>query len=404
MDYSLFYGENADEKLIEKRIRDLFEQFYNAEGVYPEKIFSSPGRAEILGNHTDHNCGKVIVAAISCDILAAVKKTNDGKIKIISEGFSPVSADLSDLKFVEGEIGTSAALCKGVANALKEKNLPIGGFTAHFTSSVFKGAGVSSSASFEVLVAEIFNELYLGGKLTAVEKAVISQYAENVYFGKPCGLLDQSGIAIGGLTKLDFEVPTSPVVSPLKPFSGYSLVITNTGGDHASLTSHYAAIRKEMEEIAEYFGKKVLREVPYNAFYEHIGALKQKFSGRAILRALHFFEENERVDRAEKALAIGDLKEFLKAVNESGLSSLNKLQNCLVPGDEAQPVVLGIELSRRIIKDGAVRVHGGGFAGSILAIVNDGEVNAYMTEMGKWFGAENVFKASIRPLGTAEIK
>ncbi|MBO4323283.1 MAG: galactokinase, partial [Clostridia bacterium] len=142
MDYSLFYGENADEKLIEKRIRDLFEQFYNAEGVYPEKIFSSPGRAEILGNHTDHNCGKVIVAAISCDILAAVKKTNDGKIKIISEGFSPVSADLSDLKFVEGEIGTSAALCKGVANALKEKNLPIGGFTAHFTSSVFKGAGV----------------------------------------------------------------------------------------------------------------------------------------------------------------------------------------------------------------------------------------------------------------------
>ncbi len=399
-----FYGENADEKLCRGRIEKLKETFFKAEGAYPERIFSSPGRAEILGNHTDHNHGKVIVSAISCDVLAAVSSRADGKIKVISEGFKPIIVDVTNLEKDEKEYGTSVALVKGIANALKEKNLPIGGFTAYLTSNVFKGAGVSSSAAFEGLIAEIFNALYLGGKLSAMEKAVISQYAENVYFGKPCGLLDQSGIAIGGLTELDFEFPTSPKIVSLGKIHGYSLIITNTGGDHAALTPHYAAIRSEMESVAGFFGKKVLREVPYDAFYEHIGELMDKFSGRAILRALHFYEENERVDKAAKAILSGDTSAFLEAVEKSGLSSLNKLQNCSVPGDEVQSVVLGIELSRRIIKDGAVRVHGGGFAGSILAVVADGETESYLSQMRKWFGDDNVFKSEIRQVGTAELK
>ena len=404
MDYTTFYGENADENFLSERIKALSETFYKAEGAYPERVFSSPGRAEILGNHTDHNHGKVIVASISCDILAVVSKTDDDLVTVISDGYQPIKVRLNSLDKKEEERGTSTALVKGVASALKAKNLSIGGFKAYITSNVFKGAGVSSSAAFEVLIAEIFNSIYLGGKLTAVEKAVVSQYAENVYFGKPCGLLDQSGIAIGGLTKLDFKVPASPVITPLNKLNGYSLVITNTGGDHASLTPHYASIRREMEEVAEYFGKTVLREVPYEVFYDGIGKLKEKFSGRAILRALHFYEENERVDFAEKALVNGDMQKFLTAIEKSGLSSLNKLQNCLVPGDEVQPVVLGIELSRRIIKDGAVRVHGGGFAGSILAVVSDSETDGYASELAKWFGKENVFKASVRPIGTAEMK
>lgn len=404
MNFNDYYGKGADETVAKNRIDQLATRFKSAEGCSPDYIFSSPGRAEILGNHTDHNHGKVIVAAISCDILAAVKKTNDDFVKVYSEGYPPIKVNLSELSRNAKESGTSSGLVRGVAAALKAKNLPISGFTAYITSNVFKGAGVSSSAAFEVLIAEIFNYLYLDGKLSAMEKAVVAQYAENVYFGKPCGLLDQSGIAIGSLTKLDFYTPVDPAIEKLGGISGYSLVITNTGGDHAALTPHYAAIREEMESVAAYFGKKVLREVNYSDFISSISDLKAKFSGRAILRALHFYEENERVDLAAEAIKKGDTGAFLDAVEKSGLSSLDKLQNCFVPADESQPVVLGIELSRRIIKDGAVRVHGGGFAGSILAIVSNGEADGYISKMSAWFGKENVFKALIRPLGTALVK
>lgn len=403
MDLRDFYGDSFDKNYIEGRAAALEAEFAAGEGSLPERLFSSPGRAEILGNHTDHNHGKVLVAAISCDILAAVKRRDDGIIKICSVGYKPFEISLNDLAPKEREKGTSTALTRGVAAKLTEKYGELGGFTAYMTSDVFKGAGVSSSAAFEVLIAEIFNSLYLGGKMTAVEKAIVSQYAENVYFGKPCGLLDQSGIAIGSLSKLDFKDPKDPVIDKFPMISGYSLVITNTGGDHASLTAHYAAIRSEMESVAEYFGKKVLREVDYGDFFDSLPALRHKFSGRAILRALHFFEENERVDAAAKALDARDAKTFLKAVNESGLSSLDKLQNCAVPADESQPVILGIEISRRIIKDGAVRVHGGGFAGSVLAIVGDGEKEEYVKNMSSLFGKENVFVANVRKFGTRAL-
>lgn len=403
MDLKLLYGPNADLNYYEDRIEALKRTFIENEGVTPDSLFSSSGRAEILGNHTDHNHGLVMVASISCDVIAWVKATNDSIVKVCSEGYPPVIVDITDLEVKKEEYGLSDALVRGVAKAIIDRGYNIKGFTAYTTSSIFKGAGVSSSAAFEVLVSEIFNSLYLNGALNAVDRAVISQFAENVYFGKPCGLLDQSGISIGSLVKLDFNTPTKPVISQLNAPEGYTLVITNTGGDHASLTEHYAAIRKEMESIAEYFCKKVLRDVPYEEFLTKIPTLKRHFSGRAILRAIHFYNENERVLQAEKALSEGNVKEFLNAVNGSGLSSLVLLQNCMVPADVMQPVVLGIEYSRQIIKDGAVRVHGGGFAGSILAFVNDNEVDGYVSSMKKLFGNDNVFKASIRKVGTTKI-
>ena len=403
MDLKLLYGPNADINYYEDRIEALKRTFIENEGVTPDSLFSSSGRAEILGNHTDHNHGLVMVASISCDVIAWVKATNDTIVKVCSEGYPPVIVDITDLEVKKEEYGLSDALVRGVAKAIIDRGYNIKGFTAYTTSSIFKGAGVSSSAAFEVLVSEIFNSLYLNGALNAVDRAVISQFAENVYFGKPCGLLDQSGISIGSLVKLDFNTPTKPVISQLNAPEGYTLVITNTGGDHASLTEHYAAIRKEMESIAEYFCKKVLRDVPYEEFLTKIPTLKRHFSGRAILRAIHFYNENERVLQAEKALSEGNVKEFLNAVNGSGLSSLVLLQNCMVPADVMQPVVLGIEYSRQIIKDGAVRVHGGGFAGSILAFVNDNEVDGYVSSMKKLFGNDNVFKASIRKVGTTKI-
>lgn len=401
MNLQNYYGETFDKEFIRARLEKLLTAFSTNEKTDADYLFSSPGRAEILGNHTDHNHGLVLVAAISCDILAAVKKTDNNKIKICSEGYSPIIINLSDTSLKANEKGTSSALARGVANAIKQRNLAIGGFTAYLTSNVFKGAGVSSSAAFEVLVAEIFNSLYLNGSLSAVDKAVISQYAENVYFGKPCGLLDQSGIAIGSLSKLDFETPTNPTIEKFNMPSGYSLVITNTGGDHASLTSHYAAIRSEMEAVASVFGKKVLREVDQNEFYDNVSLVREKTSDRAVLRAMHFFQENARVISATEGLKNGNVKQFLDAVNESGISSLIRLQNCSVPGEVSQPVITGIELSRSIIRDGAVRVHGGGFAGSILAIINNAEKEGYVKAMSKVFGEENVFTASVRPTGTS---
>ena len=404
MNFNNYYGEGFDVEELRPRLSKLLNAFRNNEGSDADFLFSSSGRAEILGNHTDHNHGKVLVAAISCDIVAAVKKTDDGLVKICSEGYCPIKFNVNDTALRENEKGSSTALVRGVAEAIKNRGFNIGGFTAYLTSNVFKGAGVSSSAAFEVLVAEIFNDLYLGGKLSAVDKAVISQFSENAYFGKPCGLLDQSGIAIGALSYLDFKNPTSPEIKKYDMLKGYTLVITNTGGDHASLTSHYAAIRSEMEAVANVFGKKVLREVDYQDFLQNISTVREKTNDRAVLRAMHFFEENVRVEKACEALENRNAKAFLNAVNESGLSSLIRLQNCSVPAEVSQPVVAGIELSRSIIKDGAVRVHGGGFAGSILAIVSNEEKDNYVDAMKKVFGDENVFTAHVRPVGAQKMQ
>ncbi len=396
--------ENLKDRGQLARAQLLAARYERETGERPQAWFSSPGRAEIIGNHTDHNCGKVIVAAISCGILAAVGRRQDGRIRILSEGFEPVDFFVADTAVSEEEKGKSVALARGVVRGISDRGYKVGGFTAVCDSTVFRGAGVSSSAAYELLVCEILNDLYLGGALSAVEKACISQFAENEYFGKPCGLLDQCGIALGGINAIDFADPSHPVIEKLSPPEGYTIVITNTGGSHDALTEHYAAIREEMHAVAGFFGKDVLRAVPYQTFLESIPALRGKVSERAILRAFHFYEENARVDLASKALKEGDVSAFLCAVRGSGVSSMNCLQNCYVPGSVHQPVALAIHLSECLIKDGAVRIHGGGFAGTILAFVSAAETEGYVHAMQTVFGKENVFTANVRAAGAARVE
>ncbi len=403
MELKELYGAGAEKEAFARRTEKLAAQFKKLTGREPDGFYSASGRAEICGNHTDHNHGKVLVAAISCDVLAAVGKTDDGIVRVHSEGFPPFSLKADELSVNKAEYGKSVALARGVLKAVKDRGYAPGGFTAVTESTIFRGAGVSSSAAFELLITEIVNDLYLGGKLGKVEKAIISQYAENVYFGKPCGLLDQSGISLGGINEIDFCDPAAPAIETLSAPEGYTLVITNTGGSHAALTEHYAAIKSEMHGVAACFGKQFLRDVPPEKFYEAIPSLRKKVSERAILRACHFYEENERVDAAAAALKAGDVHTFLAAVEASGKSSLNCLQNCFVPGSCEQPVTLAIHLSNRIVKDGAVRVHGGGFAGTVLAYLADGEVEGYTAAMAGLFGAENVFTAGVRKYGATRL-
>ncbi len=387
---------------IEKKRADALESYFRSEfGCAPQRLFSSPGRAEIVGNHTDHNRGKVLVSAISCDILSFVSPRSDGVIDIRAEAFSPVHFSVNDLAGREREKGKSVSLARGVCHYFATRGYPIGGFSAVTHSTVFRGAGVSSSAAFEVLVAEILNTLYCGGKISPLERARAAQYAENVYFGKPCGLLDQCGVAFGGLNKIDFADLSNPVAESVPAPSGYTIVLTNTGGSHAALTSHYADIRREMGEVASALGKSVLRESSLSELLSELPRLRNKTSDRAILRAFHYFEENERVDRAADALKAGDVAGFLVAVRQSGESSLAFLQNCYVPGEIAQPLVLALKLSEKLIKDGAFRMMGGGFAGAMIAFVRDAE--EYGRAMARVFGRENVFYTSIRERGACEV-
>ena len=366
--------------------------------------FSSPGRIEICGNHTDHNHGKVLVAAIDLEMLAETKKTDDNLVRIDSAGFDKFSVDLNDLKPSKSEFGLSQALVRGVARGFTDRKLNVGGFTAKITSTIPKGAGVSSSAAFEVLIAQIFNAYYNQGKADKNTLAAVSQYSENVFFGKPCGLLDQMGIAHGGITYIDFFDPKKPVVKALQlPLKDYSIVITNTGGDHSGLTEYYAAVREEMHAVARCFDREYLAEVSVQDFYANIGRLQRAVSGRAILRAAHFFNENERVELAANAVAIGNLKGLFAAVNESGESSYKLLQNNYAEGDTAQRIPLALFISKRVLTDGAVRVHGGGFSGTVLAFVRNDEREKYFNAMAPVFGEKNIYITNIRKSGTAQI-
>lgn len=403
MNLSDYYGENADREEITKRYARLKEKAFSLMKKDPDFYFSSSGRAEIIGNHTDHEMGKVVVSAITCDIVCAVKKRDDKLIEIYSEGFMPIRFNVNDTGYRADERGRSYALARGVMAALKKRKYSFGGFTACTQSNIFRGAGVSSSAAFEVLLAEIVNHIYLDGALTAYDKAVVGQFAENVYFGKPCGLLDQTGVALGGMNLVDFKDPLHLTCERLTAPEGYTVVIVNSGGNHAALTDHYAAIRTEMGQVAAHFKKKVLRDVSYNEFFAELPALKGKVSERALMRAFHFFDENRRVELAADALKRGDTAAFLKQIDESGQSSLVCLQNAFVPGSAVQPIPLAMKISKEIIKDGAVRLHGGGFCGTVIAYVADGETDDYQEEMAKVFGKENVFSTQTRNIGASVI-
>lgn len=402
------YGADALYKQ-KKRYENAAENFIEIFGENDRvRIFSASGRTEISGNHTDHNCGKVLAAAVDLDVIAIVVPTDDGVITVKSEGFDIISVDTADLAVREDEKNTSAALIRGVASGFNNSNLKVGGFKAYMTSNVLKGSGVSSSAAFEVLVGNILSGLYNGSAVSAVKIAQIAQYAENEYFGKPSGLLDQMASSVGGFVAIDFRNTTAPVIVPIEfdiAKYGYSLCIVDTKGSHADLTPEYAAIPEEMKAAAAVFGKTVLREVDEEEFRANISKVREKCGDRAALRALHFFDENNRVDRAAEALKSGDIDSFLTVINESGNSSYKYLQNVFAATKSSeQGVSMGLYTAEKVLCGrGASRVHGGGFAGTIQAFVPDDILDEFIKAEEAVFGEGSCHRLYIRPVGGTEI-
>jgi galactokinase len=391
------YGEVTQMQI--DRYTALFNKFkkvFNANGAY---IASSSGRVEVCGNHTDHNGGRVVSCAISLDTLAMFLPTDNNVIHIKSEGYDDIIVDLNGEE--KEKIGTSPALVRGVSVALKNKGYKVGGFNACFTSNVLGGAGISSSASFEVLIAEIMNFLYNDGKISAETKSIVAQYSENVYFGKPCGLLDQTAIAFGGLKKLNFADKSKIQVSEIhNSLSDYTLVLINTGGSHAELTGEYASIPQEMLGLAKKMGKDRLIDIPEDEFYARLPEFYNKVSDRAITRSIHFYNENKRVDTIATSLENNDYESFLKAIYESGVSSLCKLQNCYVAGSSEQPIPKALSVAERFLRGGANRVHGGGFAGTTLNIVKNENLDFFINEMNAYYKREDIIPLKVRSVGT----
>ncbi|MCL2343076.1 MAG: galactokinase [Firmicutes bacterium] len=369
-----------------------------------ERIFSAPGRVEIGGNHTDHQHGRVLAAAVDLDTVCAAVKNDTRAVRIADRAYGVIDVDLTDLSVREHEKGASAALIRGVAAWFHAHGYAIGGFDGRVTSSIPSGSGLSSSAAFEVLTGNVFRGLF-GGDVSPLEIAIAGQYAENVYFGKPCGLMDQTASSFGGLILIDFENPKQPVVTPIHAaFEGYDMCVVNTGGSHADLTGDYAAIPREMGAVAAHFGKTYLREVPPDDFYAELRQLR-RLGDRAVLRAMHFFEENDRVLKQAAALERGDMAAFFSLVIESGRSSLALLQNVYSPAEpNQQGLTLALALSERILSGtGAWRVHGGGFAGTILAFMPTDLQDRYRREMEAVFGEGCCHFLNIRQEGGMEI-
>ncbi len=371
-------------------------------------IFSGPGRTEIGGNHTDHQHGHVLCGSVNLDVLAAAALNGTQTVRLKSAGYDPIEVDLDDLAPRESEYGATAGLVRGVAAGVKGLGFAISGFDACCVSTVLSGSGLSSSAAFEVLVGNILNELCCEGKLDPVTIAKIGQYAENVYFGKPCGLMDQMGSSVGGAVAIDFADPENPVVTPVScdfAASGHALCIVDTRSDHADLTGDYAAITREMAAVAAHFGKKWLRQVPEADFRAAIPALRAECGDRAVLRAMHFYADDRRAVLEAEALQRGDFGGFLRLVNESGLSSETVLQNIWSPvRPEKQAVTLALALGREILAGrGAIRVHGGGFAGTVQAFVPEDLVPSFKAGIESVFGAGACHILRIRPVGGAAV-
>lgn len=372
------------------------------------RFFSAPGRTEVCGNHTDHNHGQVLAAAINLDAVACASKNDSGIIRVFSKGYPGDTVDLNVLVPQENEKDKSVALVRGVAARFVQLGYKIGGFDAVTVNNVLKGSGMSSSASFEVLVGTILNYLYNDGKISPVEIAQIAQYAENVFFGKPCGLMDQMACSVGSFVEIDFADPEVPVITPVEfdfASCGHSLCIVDTRADHADLTDEYAAIRREMEAVAGFFGKKCLRDTPEEDVLANLGAIRDKLGERPLLRALHFYEDNRRVEKEAKALKDGDFESFKALVIDSGNSSYMYNQNVFSVSSPAQPVSLALAVSHRLLEGkGAWRVHGGGFAGTIQAFVPNAMLEKYKNTMEGIFGKGACYVLSIRPFGGTEVR
>ena len=407
--YPDLYGANYDEKDMDERFLSLVDGHVKQFGTDDVSIFSAAGRTEIAGNHTDHNLGCVIGATINLDTIACVSRRDDSRVIVASEGFPVVDVDISDSGIREEERNTTHALIRGIAEAFRKRGVVVGGFQANTTTRVLKGSGLSSSAAIEVLCAEIFDNLYNNDSLSPVELAKIGQYAENTYFGKPSGLLDQICCANGGIVGIDFKDPLNPAVTPLEvdfEEHGYQMIVTDTKGSHADLTGEYAAVPPEMRLVASYFGKENLRQVEYKDFIANLGKIREKCGNdRALLRAYHFFKENERVEMMLKELMEGSIDTFLLLVEESGNSSFKYLQNVYPSSNPRfQGLSLALAMSEDVLQgEGAHRVHGGGFAGTIQAYVPQYMLEKYISRMEALFGKGCCTRISIRKLPVARI-
>jgi galactokinase len=396
---------NRQNERYKRLLEKYSQQFSQSSDIH---IFSTPGRTEIGGNHTDHNLGRVLAASVNLDSIAAAAVNDTNLVYLYSEGYDlPFVVDLENLDVNAGEIGTTSALIRGIAARFKELNRKIGGFDAYCTSDILPGSGLSSSASIEVLIGTIFNFLFNQGDIPPQNIASIGQYAENEFFGKPCGLMDQMVCAVGGIVSIDFENNLNPQVTKVNfDFNAlsYNLLVVDTGGSHADLTDDYAKIPVEMKSVAKSFELEYCRQLSPDIFFANIKELREKVGDRAILRALHFFEDNDRVVHEVAALEKGDFQQFLSYVNESGNSSFKWLQNVnSEKNSHEQGVALALALTEKYIleiKAGATRVHGGGFAGTIQAFLPEEVVAGYVNLIEKVFGQNKVLVLKVRPHGT----
>lgn len=396
-------------KLLPQTKQTLDAGFAAAFGGAPESYFSAPGRTEISGNHTDHQRGRVLAGAVNLDTVAAVRVNGTNLIRILSKGYPMSVVDISQLTPVAEEINSTPALIRGVAARFSQMGCQVGGFDAYCESTVLPGSGLSSSAAYEVLIGTIINHLFFEGKVSQPEIAQIGQYAENVFFGKPCGLMDQTASAVGGLVTIDFADKDHPDIRPVNfDFStaGHALCVIDSRADHADLTDEYAAITEELKAICGHFGKEVTNEIPEEEFYAAIPALRQECGDRAVMRAIHEYNENRRVPQQVACLEKGDFDGFLKLTRESGFSSWMYLQNVIPAGyvsQQAMAVALGL-CEHYLQGRGAYRVHGGGFAGTVQAFVPFDLLESFRKGIDAALGEGACHVLSIRPQGGVKME
>ena len=403
------YGEENVSSQAE-RYAEAISDFLSNYGEREVSVFSVPGRSEISGNHTDHNHGKVLAGSINLDIIAIATKTDNGIITIKSKGFPEDVIDTNSYTSPnEKDFFTSGALIAGMANAFSDAGYNKGGYIAYTTSNVFKGSGLSSSAAFEVMVGNILNYFYNDGKVENTEIAKMAQYSENVFFGKPCGLMDQMACAVGGFVYIDFKDTKNPVIEKI-PFDlsaqGYALCIVNTGGNHADLNDDYASVPAEMKSVAKLFGAEYLRKISKKKVLDNVSTIRETVGDRAVLRAIHFFNENERVVKQARALKNGNVPNFFRYTKESGRSSFMYLQNVFTTKNvQEQGLSLALAITDSVMsgKGGAFRVHGGGFAGTIQAFVPFAMVENYRAAIDSAFGKGACHVLRIRPQGAIKV-